>query len=125
MIVLGIALAVIGFLLLFAFAASRINCRTATEAVVIRVKEKKRFYRGRTVYARTPVFSYAVNGKAYAAKTDRSYSDPKRFAVGQKITVYVDARHPEKVRYGSNMGFCITGILLTLTGIFLIVLVCI
>lgn len=123
MIVLGIVLTVIGFLLLCAFFSGRIRCRTATEAVIVRIIEKKRYFKGRTIRECTPVFSYTVNGKEYTAKTDRSYSDPKKFAVGQKLIVFTDDDQPERVRYGSNTGFCITELIFALAGIFIIVLV--
>ena len=124
MIVLGIIPVVIGVLLLCAFLSSLIGCRTETEAVIVRIHEKKRFWKGRTIYDCTPEFSYTVNGKEYTAKTESSYSDPKKFSVGQKLTVFIDASHPERVRYGSNVGFGITGIVLALIGIFIIVLAC-
>lgn len=123
MLVLGIVLTVIGLLLLLAFLLSRIRCRTETEAEIVRFIEKKHFFRGRTVIDRTPVFGYTVNGKKYTAKSDHSSSDPKKYSVGQKLTIFIDADHPESIRHGSNIGFCITGIVLALLGIFVIVLV--
>ncbi len=122
MIVLGIVLAVIGILLLAAFLISRIRCRTETEAEIVRIIEKKQYFRGRTVRDCRPVFRYVVNGKEYTAKSDHSTSDPKKYAVGQKMTVYTDAARPENVRDGSNAGYCIAGILFLAAGIFVIVL---
>ena len=123
MIVLGIVLTVIGLLLIIAFVSGRIRCNTETEAVVVRIIEKKQYHRGRTVSDCTPVFSYSVNGKEYTAKPEYSTSDTKKFSVGQKVMIFTDAGHPENIRYGSNAGFCIAGIVLAALGIFTIVLV--
>ena len=123
MIVLGIILTIIGLLLLFAFSQSRIKCKTETEAIVVKIIEKKHFYKGRTVKDCTPVFAYTVNGKKYTAKWDHSTSDPKKFTVGQKLTIFTDADHPESIRCGNNIGYCITGIVFALLGILIIVLV--
>ncbi|MCQ2355052.1 MAG: hypothetical protein MJ102_08160 [Clostridia bacterium] len=77
--------------------------------------------KGRTISECTPVFSYTVNGKEYTAKTDRSYSYPKKFSVGRKLIVFTDADHPEKVRYESNTGFCIDVSIAASVGIFIII----
>ena len=122
MIVLGIVLLVIGLLLVIAFLSSRIRCNTQIPAVVVRVIEKKQYVKGRTVFDCTPVFGYTVNSKEYTAKADLSTSDPKKFTVGQAVTIYVDTEHPENIRYGSNAGFCIAGLVLAALGIFVMVL---
>ena len=122
MLVLGIVLTVIGLLLIAAFLISRIRCRTETEAVVTKVIEKKSYHRGWTIWDCTPVFTYTVNGQEYTAKAESSTSNPKKFSVGQKLTIFTDAKHPENMRYGSNVGFCIAGIVIALLGIGIIVL---
>ena len=122
MIVPGIILTVIGALLIIAFISSRARCTTAVEAEIVKINGKKHYYRGRTVWDCTPEFTYTVNNKEYTAKSDHSTSNPKKYFVGQKITVYTDARHPERVRDGSNVGFCIAGVVIAALGIFFIVL---
>ena len=123
MLIFGIILIIIGFLLLLAFMFSRIKCRTETEAVVVKIIEKKHFYKGRTIKDCTPVFAYTVNGKEYTAKSDHSTSKPNKFTVGQKLTIFTDADHPESIRHGSNMGYCAAGIIFASLGIFITVMV--
>lgn len=123
MIVVGILLTVIGLLLILAFLLSRIRCKTETEAVVAKIIEKKRFYRGRTITDYTPVFAYTVNNKEYHTKAEFSTTNTKKFFVGRKMTVFTDADHPENIRCGSNFGYCLAGIAFTLMGAFIIVLV--
>lgn len=122
MIILGIVLCVIGFLLIISFLLSRIRCKTKTEAVITKIIEKKRYYRGRTIKECTPVFTYTIDNKKYTEKADFSTLNSKKFSVGQKINVFIDVNHPEKVRFGSNIGFCIAGIVFALLGIFIVIL---
>ena len=123
MFVIGTVLAVFGLLLLLAFAVSRARCKTPTEAEIVGLDVKKHTFRGMTKKEYTPVFAYPVNGKKYTAKAFRSSSDPGKYTVGQRITVYTDPAHPERVRFGSETGFCIAGSVLVLLGIFIVVLV--
>lgn len=122
MLILGIVLCVIGFLLLISFLLSIIRCKTKTEAVIVRIIEKKRYFRGRTIKECTPVFAYTVNNVEYTAKADFSTTNANKFFVGQKLIVFTDINHPEKMRYGSNIGFCIAGIVFALLGIFIVIL---
>ena len=122
MIIPGIILTVPGLLLLVSFLFSRIRCTTATDAVIVRIIVKKHFFRGKTVKDCRPVFSYTVNDKKYTAKADFSVSDDKKYSVGQKLTVFIDAAHPENVRSSSNIGYGIAGLLLAAGGLFFIVL---
>lgn len=123
MTVLGIVLTAIGLLLIFAFSYGRIKCKTETEAVIVKVIEKKYYHRGRITKDCTPVFSYTVRGKEYSAKAESSTSNPDKYHVGQKVTVYVDDANPENVRFGSSVGFFIAGVVIALLGVFTLVLV--
>ena len=122
MLIFGIVLGVLGLLLVVAFILSRVRCTTKTEATVGRLIEKKMYLRGRTVKDITPVFTYTFDGKQYEAKADLSTTNAKRFTVGQKEYIYIDASHPENIRYGSNIGFLLTGIVIAAIGIFIIVI---
>ncbi len=122
MLAIGIIIAVIGLLLIVSFIFSRLRCNEKTEATVSKVSAKKIYLRGRIANEYTPVFTYFSNGKKYTAKSDISTFDAKRYSVGDKATVYIDAKHPETMRYGSNVSYLIAGIVLAALGIFIIVL---
>ena len=122
--IIGIVLLVIGILLLFAFFMSRIRCKTETEAIVSKIIVKKRYFRGRTLKDHIPVFEYSVNGKKYTYKADSSTRDPNKFFTGQNLNIYIDPKHPEKARYGSNAGYCIAGIIFAAVGMFFLILSC-
>ena len=120
--IVGMILSVIGILLIVAFLMSRLRCRTLTRAAVSKISEQKRYYKGRVITDYIPVFEYSVNGKKYTYKADSSTRDPNRFYIGQELNLYIDAKHPETARYGSNAGYCIAGILFAAVGIFFLVL---
>lgn len=120
----GIVILTIGTLLIFAFLMSRIRCRTETEAIVSKIIVKKRYFRGRTLKDYTPVFEYSVNGKKYTYKADSSTRNPNKFFKGQYLNVFLDPRHPETARYGSNAVYCIAGCIFAAVGIFFLILSC-
>lgn len=121
MIVLGIILALVGVLLVAAHGYNRRNCTMRVEATVSDLAVKKMPRKGYYVNYYTPVFSYTVDGKAYSTKADLSTKDGKLFAVGQKATVLVNPADPAMMRYGSTLGFLLTGVVLALIGIGIIV----
>ncbi len=118
--IVGIILAVIGVLLLFAFVYSKIRCRTGVEATISKIIEKKTVFRGSTIKEFTPVFTYTVNQKKYTQKADLVTRNAKKYAVGQKCIVLVDMEHPEKMRFGSNIGIFFCGLCLSVLGIFIV-----
>lgn len=122
MLVIGIILALLGLLLLIAFVLSNVRCKKATEATVVKLVDKKQYVRGRTVHLITPVFGYSVDSKEYTVKADFSVSSEKKFYVGKKVTVYLDPKHPEAVRYGHYVGYGLAGLILLALGAFVIVL---
>lgn len=122
MIFVGIVLTLIGILLIISFLMSRIRCTAPIEATVAELSEKKRFFRGRTITDYTPVFEYNVEGEKYSHKADSSTTQKGKFFKGQKVTVFIDPKHPEKARYGSNTGFCAAGIVFAAAGIFVLAL---
>lgn len=122
MVFIGVVLTLIGVLLVISFLTSRIRCKTAIEATVGKITEKKRFFRGRTIIDYTPFFEYTVNEKKYTYKADSSTTEKAKFFKGQKVTVFIDPKHPEKARYGNNTGFFIAGIVFAAAGIFVLVL---
>ena len=120
----GIVILTIGTLLIFAFLMSRIRCRTKTEAIVSKIIVKKRYFRGRTLKDYTPVFEYSVNGKKYTYRADSSTRNPNKFFKGQYLNIFLDPRHPETARYGSNAVYCIAGCIFAAVGIFFLILSC-
>ena len=122
MIIVGIIIAVIGALLVVAFAGSRVRCKMRIEATVSRLATKSMRLRGSTLTETTPVFTYTVNGKEYTYKAEMSTANRKRFAVGQKEFIYINDKNPEEARFGSNLGFLAFGICCVLVGALFIVL---
>ncbi len=122
MTVIGIVLSVIGLLFILAFAISRAACRTRIEATVSKLATKSMKFRGRTVTDTTPIFTYTVGGKEYTYKAEMSTTNRKRFTVGQKEVIYINKKHPNEARYGSNFGFLLCGIVCVLLGTAVIVL---
>ncbi len=122
MIILGIIIAVIGLLLIVAFAISRATCKTRIEATVSRLATKSMKFRGRTVTDTTPIFTYTVNGEEYTYKAEMSTTNRKRFAVGQKEFIFINEKRPNEARYGNNSGFLLCGIVCFLLGAMVIVL---
>lgn len=122
MIILGSIIAVIGLLFVVAFAISRARCKTKIEATVSRLSEKTMTVRGTTVKDITPIFTYTVNGKEYTYKAEMSTTKRKRFAVGKKEFIYINDKHPEEARFGSNFGFLVFGIGCVLAGALFVVL---
>ncbi len=122
MIAIGIIIAVGGLLFIVAFGISRARCKTRIEATVCKLATKSMKLRGRTVTDTTPIFSYSVNGKEYTYKAEMSTASRKRFCVGQKEFIYINEKHPEEARFGSNLRFLLCGIVLFLLGAALIAL---
>ena len=122
MIVFGIITAVIGLLLTIGFILSRIKCSEAVEAEVSKLNEKKLYLRGSTIKQFNPVFTYSVGGKDYTQKSDILTTNAKKYFVGQKLTVLVNPKNPSEMRYGSNIGILLTGIVLLLIGALFITL---
>lgn len=122
MIIIGIIIAVIGLLFIVAFSISRTRCKTRIEATVSKLATKSMKLRGRTVTDTTPIFTYTVNGEKYTYKAEMSTANRKRFTVGQKEFIFVNEKHPNEARYGSNLGFLLCGILCFLLGATFIVL---
>ena len=120
----GIVVLTIGTLLIFAFLMSGIRCRTKTEAIVSKIIVKKRFFRGRTLKDYIPVFEYSVNGKKYTYRADSSTRNPNKFFKGQYLNIFLDPKHPETARYGSNAVYCIAGCIFAAVGIFFLILSC-
>lgn len=120
----GIVILTIGTLLIFAFLMSRIRCRTKTEAIVSKIIVKKRYFRGSTLKDYTPVFEYSVNGKKYTYRADSSTRNPNKFFKGQNLNIFLDPKHPETARYGSNAVYCIAGCIFAAVGIFFLILSC-
>ena len=116
MTIVGIILTAIGALLIVAFAISRARCKTRIEATVTKLSTKSVKLRGRTVTDTTPIFSYTVNGEEYTYKAEMSTVNRKRFAVGQKEFIFINEKHPNEARYGSNFGFLLCGIVCFLLG---------
>ncbi len=116
MVVIGIVIAFIGLLFIVSFAISRATCRTRTEATVSKLEAKTMKLRGKTVGDYRPVFTYTVNGEEYTYKAEISTSRKNRFTVGQKEFIFINEKHPNEARYGSNTGFLIFGIVCFLTG---------
>lgn len=117
MIIFGIILTAIGGLLLIAFASSILRCRTGVEATISRFIEKKLPVRGGTRTEYTPVFSYRFGGREYTANADTPVRNPKNYFVGQKVTLLIDKNHPEKTRFGSNLTFFFTGLVIGALGV--------
>ena len=107
--------------MILSFIFSRINCRVKTEATVSEVIVKSTFWRGKTISFYTPVLTYTVNGCEYSDKADISVRNEKRFAVGQKVCVFVDKNRPNVFRYGGNAGIVAVGLVIFAIGIFMIV----
>ena len=122
MIVFGIIIAVIGSIFIVAFAISRARCKTRIEATVSRLATKSMKLRGRTVTDTTPIFTYTAGGEEYTYKAEMSTSNRKRFTVGQKEFIFINEKHPNEARYGSNFGFLLCGIVCVLLGTAVIVL---
>ncbi len=122
MIGIGIVIDVIGLLFIIAYAISRARCKTRIEATVSRLATKSMKLRGRTITDTTPVFAYTVNGEKYTYKAEMSTTNRKRFTVGQKEFVFINEKHPNEARYGSNFGFLLCGIICFLIGATFIVL---
>lgn len=122
MLVFGIIICVIGLLLLAAYLSDILLCRTRIDAVIVRCKTKKFYFRGVTRTEYTPVFTYTVDGKSYTATAYRSTKDPNRFRKGQTIQVCINPRRPASVRYGSYIGFLVSALILIALGAGIIVL---
>ncbi len=118
-LIVGLLLSLVGLLLLVSFVFSRIKCTVETEATVSDVISKSTFWRGKTLWQCTPVFTYYVDGKEYSGKADFSVSDPKKFTVGQSVRIFVNKKSPIEFRCGSNAGIVILGILLLAAGLVL------
>ena len=123
LIVLSIIMSLTGLLLLAAILNSRIKCRTRVEATVSDIIIDKLPTRGGTyVKQYTPVFSYSVNGKTYTGKADTTTMKAEKYFIGQTVSVYVDSDYPEAMRYGSNFGILLAGLVFLAIGVLILVL---
>lgn len=122
MIIIGILLTLLGLILISSFLFSIIKCKTETPAVIEKIIVKKRYSRGINIKYCTPVFSYTVNNKKYTTKADFFTLNSKKYFVGQNVIVYTDVNNPNRMRYGSNISFCIEGLAFSALGIFIIIL---
>lgn len=118
MIVLGIILSIIGILLIVSFVSSRVKCTTKVEATVTKLKVKTFSVRGRTVKQYTPVVTYTVDGKEYTKETLVQTRNPDKYTVGEKLSIYTDLNDPKNMRFGSEIGFLVAGIVFASAGIF-------
>lgn len=122
MIVVGIILAAIGLLLIIAFICNRLKCRIKVEASVKKLAEQSVTLRGSTVKQYIPVFIYMVDGVTYTASANTATTKKDKFTVGQKLTIHANPKNPSSIRYGSNLGFLLAGLVFAGLGALFIVL---
>lgn len=122
MLAFGIILTIIGLLIIIGFIMSLAKCKTKAEATVSQIIETKNVLRGSTIKSYSPVFSYKADDKDYFFKSEKSSLNPQKYEVGQKVTVYIDKKHPETARFGVNIGIFLSGLVLTFVGVVFIVL---
>ncbi len=122
MIIVGILITITGILLTLAFIIGRITCSMRAEATVSKILETSITMRGRKLKEYTPEFTYIINGKTFTDKAETPSRKKDKYIVGQKVTVYVNPKHPEKTWFGNNLGFLFLGLAAVVIGAGLIFL---
>lgn len=103
-LLMGVIFLSVGIFLNSLNSRSKKICTEKTQAVVIKILDKKstvttgtkhkRRHTSTTVYC--PVFEFTVNGKKYNASPD-SYSSPCSYYEGQSYEIFYDPNNPDKI----------------------------
>lgn len=97
-LVVGIILAIIGFLILAGLIWKFIACSKRITAKVVKVEydKDKGYWRG--TYQHYPTFRYTVDAKEYIVKADTYTRNINKYKVGQEYEIHYNPKSPDEIR---------------------------
>lgn len=121
MLIVGIILSCGGLLVLVFKAVDLFTCSQRIEAEITGVKTEKTLVRGSTVYTYHPKYRYTADGKSYTGTSPRSSLKENAFEAGGTLTLYVNPKKPESVRYPGFDGLALFAALAFCAGTILVI----
>lgn len=119
-LIVGIILALAGFLSIAGIISDAASCRTAVNAEIVSVKKHSTYYKGKTTETYRPTYGYKYEGRDYTSQADEDFRDPEMGSVGKNVVIKINPRKPERVQKKKKAGTVVFGLILSAFGALLI-----
>ena len=120
-LIVGILVSLIGFICLLAGITLRIQCTKKIEAVIQNVKQKHHVVRLKAIIAYHPIFHYEEEGKTYTHTAEIFSFRPKKYVVGNPLTVWINPKKPSEYCFSTHIGSLVGDVAIMVAGLTLVV----